>query len=306
MNYCTLCDIKYLPRALALYKSLARWEDDINFWILGCDAETVRTIHQWTLENRFKGMQVTPLAALERHDPMLRHARNNRSWVEYLWTLASYYTWTLLQADAIRADGLSYLDADTYFFNDPYYLMPDNIPAIDIAIVPHRWTPKNRDRLRINGTYNVSWVYFSGSETSMRCAHEWSANCLEWCYKQNRRGGRHWIMYADQGYLEEWPNKYDAYVSQHPGVGLAPWNQERYSYQMVAWRASSSMPAIECRDSCNYMIVFYHFHEFQDREGKMIKRTYYPLHPFVEEHIYKPYEAEIEECYGEVYATSHQ
>jgi hypothetical protein len=50
---------------------------------------------------------------------------------------------------------------------------------------------------------------------------DWRAQCLDWCHDRLEP-----TRYADQKYLDAWPEKLGAalLVLPHPGVNLAPWN----------------------------------------------------------------------------------
>ena len=168
---------------------------------------------------------------------------------------------------------IAYIDADCFLFADlaPLY---DEVGDAPVAIIPHRWTPKHADRLRSAGIYNVSWVYFNRS--GLQCLIDWRADCLEWCYWEVKPDGR----FADQGYLNDWPQRYGAHVVQHLGANLAPWNQEQYTYEV---NGTGLMISDGKRTD---PLLFYHFHGYQNAQ----MRTGYTLHPAVMEHIYKPYE----------------
>lgn len=92
---------------------------------------------------------------------------------------------------------------------------------------------------------------------------------------------------ADQGYLNDWPEKWNAYSIYNLGVNLAPWNQEQYEYFIMdeSFRRNRLMVSDRRRQD---ELILYHFHGF---EG-IGNRTGYKLHPMVAEHVYVPYEGE--------------
>jgi hypothetical protein len=208
-------------------------------------------------------------------DEELEAVKSTRSWVEYLWTLTpSVLMWALRRCNF---ESVAYIDADLYFTAplDPLYA---EVKHARSAIIPHRWTPRHAERLRPNGIYNVSWVYVDWRAAQFLA--EWRERCNSWCYNSNNGQG-----VGDQGHLDALQPEYGCRVVEHLGANLAPWNQEQYSYE---WRDGNLY--IDGKDP----LLFYHFHEFlHNAKGEVLRRTGYPVHPMVAEHVYKPYEAEI-------------
>jgi len=307
----TVCDIKYAARALCLLRSLELWYefDEFKLRVICCDPMTERV---------FKvepSAQVIPLMYIESYTTGLQHARRNRSWLEYLWTLPSAICSLFVGSSKHR---VSYLDADTYFFSDPralFHYSKLNDPGTSFAVVPHNWTPKYEKRLRPNGLYNVSWIGFNDNVKGRGAAADWGDRCLEWCKneidEENER-------FADQRYLDRLVPLWDGQVTTSPGIGLAPWNQEQYEYSTIIlpmlphhaaqivsgertlknWISEEEVQIRKTRVSVIekggslYPVVFYHFHELRTAGPKIIKLTNYPVVPFVEEKIYKPYAEE--------------
>ena len=320
-RFYTVCDIKYAARALCLLRSLELWYEPeaFNLRVICCDPLT---------EQVFKvepNAQAIPLKYIENYIPGLDIARTNRSWIEYLWTLPSAIC--SLFAHNERA---SYLDADTYFFYHPQVLFHDTQlikGEIPFAVVPHNWTPKYEKRLRPNGLYNVSWISFNPTRIGKTAAAVWRNLCLEWCKNEiDEENDR----FADQRYLDRLMEASisngmgSGVVTSSPGIGLAPWNQEQYDYQTVIYpmparRAAeivsgrrtvedwvrkeegefrrTRVPCIKVGDA-THPVIFYHFHELRTDGPQIVKFTNYPVHPYVEQHIYKRY--------AEEYAYAHQ
>ena len=103
------------------------------------------------------------------------------------------------------------------------------------------------------------------SDAVLACVEEWTSTAL---------AHEHGHL-TEQKCLDGWPGKYGARVVEHLGVNLAPWNQGRYAY-------SKRDGDIFVNDDC---LIWYHFHQGLG--------TRYPLHPFVEEHVYGRYGAAL-------------
>jgi hypothetical protein len=133
LHYATYFDRHYLTRGLALYRSLARHSPPFILWILCLDEETHRTLTRLRPEN----VELVRLADLERADPALLAAKPGRSPVEYYWTCTAPWLLHLLERHP-GLDGVTYLDADLYFFGD---LTPlhDELGGQSILLVGHRY-----------------------------------------------------------------------------------------------------------------------------------------------------------------------
>jgi hypothetical protein len=140
---------------------------------------------------------------------------------------------------------ITYLDADLFFFADPAPLF-DEIGASSIAIIGHRFPPKQRHK-ETRGIYNVGWISFRRDENGLSCLDWWRDRCLEWCFDRVEEG-----RYADQKYLDDWPVRFEnVTVLQHLGANLAPWNLANYN--------------LRYNDSNEVMVdgqqlIFFHFH----------------------------------------------
>lgn len=266
ITLCSMWDSHYHRKGLALIESLRRHVPDFALCVLALD--------EWVYAHFEQNQQrsIVALSLPEIETPELLAAKRDRKWVEYIWTLTPHLTRVCL--DLLDVGSIAYIDADCFLFHDlaPLYAEVGGAPC---AIIPHRWTPSQANRLRAAGIYNVSWVYFSKDGT--QCLEDWRTDCLDWCYWQVEKDGR----FADQGYLNDWPTQYGAHIVQHLGANLAPWNQEQYTYRM------NGNGLIISDGKRADPLLFYHFHGYRGPK----ERTGYPLHPMVAEHVYKPYEA---------------
>lgn len=269
MIFCSLWDGCYQAKGLALLSSIRRWMPDAWTHVLALDE---------LVEIRQERVSVTPLAAVM--SPELCRVRQGRSDQEFAWTLSALWTWHVMEH---HSDTVIYVDADTFLFGN---LAPvfDEIGMNSIAICPHRWSPEHRENLRLNGKYNVGLVYFRHTGKARVCLKRWKDQCLEWCFYDHLDG-----KFADQGYLDEWPETYDAHVIEHLGVDLAPWNQRQYDYCL----AEDGSLLVDNEERCDPLLL-YHFAEFGTlRRGRPV-RTNYALHPMVERYVYPAYEKEID------------
>jgi len=276
MIFVTYFDQAYLLKAVVMLRSLRRHHPDARVDAVCCDDASFRALRKL----RLPGVCATELGVVEMLDGAfygghLQQARQNRSWVEYLWTLTPS---VLLYGLSHGADPVAYVDADLYFTHNlaPLYA---EVAEADSALIHHHWTPRHAERLRPNGLYNVSWVY--ATQRAKPFLEAWRSLCIDRC---SAVGGPQGI--GDQGYLDQLQPRFGCHVVTHEGANLAPWNQEQYAY---------SRHGQELWLENRWPVLWYHFHELRhDAQGRVTYRTGYPLAPAVAEHVYAPYEAELQ------------
>lgn len=222
-HYCTYFDSRYLPRGIALYESLQRHDPGSHLWVLALDVACEQRLASRDLQ----GLHVVPLGALEEADPELHASRNNRSLVEYYFTLSPCWPRYLLRTHAML-DGITYMDADMLMLNDPATAFAE-IGDASVAITPHRF-PERLSHLQQFGRFNVGWLSYRRCGEAMACLDWWRERCLEYCHDRLDDG-----RFADQKYLDDFPARFAGVHSiAHPGVNLAPWNLTPAS---LSWEA---------------------------------------------------------------------
>lgn len=261
-HYATLFDRNYLAKGLCLHESMSRHSSEpFLLHILAMDTETMVLLDDLQLEN----VDVIPLSTFERALNLAK-IKEGRTWAEFCYTSASNMMEYLMPW--LPADGVTYCDADLYFFHDPKVVF-DEIGTRSIGITPHRF-PAHRKHKESNGKYNVGLVVAKNTDTGHAAIQRWSAQCRDWCY--NRVEGAN--ACGDQKYLDEWDSLYPGEVCaiSNIGVNAAPWNMDQY--RIEAGPTVDGVP-----------VVAFHFHEFRDVD----LLTRYSLRPEEREHIYQPY-----------------
>ncbi len=235
--FCTYFDRHYLPRGLALHRSLTRHAQPFVLFVLCFDDFTYDFLSRLGLPT----LRPIALDQFERGDTALLEVKKTRNTLEYYYTCTPSLPLYILHHFP-EVDLVTYLDADLFFFSNPAPIYQE-LGEQSVLIVEHR-SPE-RDVEERFGKYNVSLVAFRRDTHAEECLSWWRERCLEWCYDR-AEGGR----FADQKYLDEWPRRFKGVaVLQHKGAGLAPWNVIRY----------------RLRDSNGSMLVdsdpliFYHF-----------------------------------------------
>ncbi|MGD1903217.1 MAG: hypothetical protein ACFB9N_13370 [Geitlerinemataceae cyanobacterium] len=237
--YCTYFDHRYLPKGLALYRSLQRHVRDFKLWVLCLDRPCYDVLVAMGLP------QIAPilLEDFERGDEALAQAKLDRTLVEYYFTCTPSLPLYIFRHHP-EVDLVTYLDSDIFFFSDPTPVYAE-LEGRSIGIIEHRFPPKLAP-LAFNGIYNVGWVSFRRDSDGLACLNWWRDRCNEWCHDYHQDG-----KFADQKYLDDWPQRFGGVaVLQYPGINVAPWNLDTYRIAMQGDRLFvGDRPAI-----------FFHFH----------------------------------------------
>lgn len=284
--YCTYFDSGYLSRGIALIESLRSHGDNSPIWIMTLD----QAAHDYLSHAALEGVHLITVAALEAEIPELLPLKSERSRMEY------YFTCTplLIRYVMDRTPGdraVAYLDADLYFFEDPatvFEAMGDG----SVGIIEHRYPARLARRLAKYGRFNVGWVGFRNDAAGRACLEWWGASTLEWC-SDTPEGGK----YADQGYLDRFPEFDGVTILPSPGMNLAPWNTASSRIALNAGRIAVD------RDP----LVFFHVHGL-----KLTGRWYVtaqlvygaPTGHVLREGVYRPYVEHIERIGHEIAASA--
>ena len=270
--FCTLFDRNYLIKGLTMIKSLSRYSKNFEIFVLCLDDVTLDILNKVNI----KQIRCIPLKEVENKE--LLSAKKNRTNTEYCWTLASSFTWHVLDKN-LEIDLITYLDADLLFFSD-FEPIFEEIGNSSIAIIEHRFSPPFKS-LEINGRFCVEWNSFRRNIEGLKCLDTWRKQCLDWCFYRNEDG-----KMGDQKYLDDWPKKYNScHIIQNLGAGIAPWNYSQYKI--------IKLDKLIKINNCN--LIFYHFHQFQILENNKFYRVgkIYTSHQHEPKAIYEEYENQL-------------
>ena len=214
-EFCTVLDSGYLARGLVLYRSLVERSVAFRLRVLCMDEMTERLLERLALP----GVDVLSLGELERRDLALGAIRPARTIKEYCWALKPSLILDVLEREP-ELEHLAYVDADHLFWSDPAPVYVE-LAMGSALIVPQRTESE------LAGRYNAGFVLFRRTDESNAILSWWRERCLEWSYAGVGGGNR---RFGDQGYLAEWPTRFEGVrVLHHPGGGLAPWNSNQHA-----------------------------------------------------------------------------
>jgi hypothetical protein len=209
LHFYSICTAEYVPRVVVLHGSLNRVCTQFSLHVYMDDAAK-HVLDRLDLP----GVATVAASALEASDPALANVKATRTSVEYCWTAKASAALYLLKSEP-GIQLLTYVDADLEFFHDPSPLY-DELGDSSVLLQPHRFPPGKIDT-EIDGAYNAGFVAFRADGESERILGWWRERCLDWCYNRREPG-----RFADQKYLEEWPDlAAGVHALRHPGAGLA-------------------------------------------------------------------------------------
>ena len=279
--YCTLCDSRYLPQALAMHGSLTAHDPGAHLHLLCMDDAAFDTL------TALAAPSLTPLRLADiesRYSAELAGVAATRSHGEYCWTLTPWLIrWALELTDAER---VTYVDADCFFYSSPQRILERfTASGAHALLTPHAYGPEHR-HLEAAGEFCVQFVSVRATERGDEILGRWAGQCAEWCYDRYEDG-----KFGDQKYLDEWPGRYgtDVYALDDPSLTLAPWNVEHQ--RAVAPDAPPCM---------------YHFHTFRWLTPHRVQLCFaYQLSPDTYRRLYRPYVAAVAQALDALGTTGY-
>jgi hypothetical protein len=271
-HYCAYLHHNYLPRALLMYRSLAMSGGALRLHLLCLSDQCADLIAELDLP----GISAIRLDAMERHYPELLSVKAERWPMDYIFTLTPFLpSFVLDQYPEINR--ITYIDVDLFFYGNPTAIF-EAIGNRSIAIVPHRFSPDQIADRRY-GNFNVGWISYATDSIGRLCLAEYRRDCLDWCRDVPEPG-----RFADQGYLDSWPERYGDAVAiiWMKGINTARWNADNYVF-------SETDDRFFCDDE---PLIFYHFQGIRQRgDGDYLVQ--YPRSAVpgsvLRERIYRPY-----------------
>lgn len=271
-HYCTYFDSNYLPRGIAMIRSLRRQDPTAQIYVLCLDQST----HDILVKSN-ENLSLIHINHLINVDSAFAKARENRTQIEWYFTATSCLVNYLINQNP-NIEKLYYLDSDLYFFNSIQPLIEEAKDA-SAQIIEHRF-PEELKQLLVYGRFNVGWIGFSACEEGKKLIQDYRNNCLDWCYDKLEED-----RFGDQKYLDKWPTDYSkCIVSQQGGANVATWNISGRKL-----RFTNQQFTID-----NQNLIFYHFQGIARlmSGNYVIKGDPLNLGDYFE-HLYVPYLKEL-------------
>jgi len=238
-SFCTYFDSNYACFGIALYNSLKEQCDNFELYVCCLDEKIYNILTKLHLD----GIVPLRLSDIEEFDPEFAVSRNNRSLVEYYFTLSTILP-RYIFARHPHIKLLTYLDSDLYFFSSPDPIF-EEFGHASLSLIDHRFPPALKWR-EIYGKYNFAFQIYRNDNNTAKCLEWWRDKCIEWCYDRLEDD-----KFADQKYLEQWENLFDGVKHLYnKGINVAPWNWTESSIEI----SNSSLPLAEGKP-----LIFYHY-----------------------------------------------
>jgi hypothetical protein len=268
-NFCTVFDKNYLVQGIALYDSLAvNCSENFTLYCLCIDDVTFEILTKLKLDN------LVPLNVNELKDDLIDRIQLHVTYGQFCWICQPLIIEFLFVKYNLHS--VIYLEADSYFFNDPQLLI-DEIKDYSVSLVPHNFSP-NYENIIEAGIYCVQFNYFKNNLYGRRVIDYWKNNCFNYSANKPR-------SFPGQLCLDNWPILFkNVFVIKHLGAGVAPWNIQHVNIMI-------NDETLYINDS---KIIFFHFHQYGIYENGYHELGHYPLNENVVNLLYKPYIHAIE------------
>lgn len=271
-TYATYFDSGYLSRGLTLIESLRSNGDHSEIWVLCLDVETF----DFLFSSEIPGVKLIGISALEDDHPELNNLKALRTKAEYIFSIGPTFLLDVLTQHVPEEGILAYLDADLFFFDNPkevFITMGDS----SVGIIEHRYPEGISKKLEKYGKFNVGWVGFRNDSKGRNVLTWWAEECKKWCFDKPLNG-----LYADQGYLNSFPNFEGVKVLENFGYNAAPWNVSHKNVEVIDEHAFVM----------GNRLNFFHFHGITDSKNRFYTSQLNYLNSVddkIIEYIYIPY-----------------
>jgi len=276
-HFCTLFDLNYLTRGLAMYKSLKEHCSNFHLYIFAFDDKALEILNKLALD------KVTVISLQKFEDDTLLALKPTRSKAEYCWTCTPSVI--LYVINHYPVENCTYIDADLYFYSSPNVLF-DEIGDKSVLITAHRYA-KISNREKLSGKYCVQFITFKNDTNGLTVLNWWRNACNEWCFNRYEDG-----KFGDQKYLDDWTTRFNGvHELQHLGGGLAPWNIQQYTIhekknKQLSFKNKQGLTIFEA--------VFYHFHYVRFYKNNLVDLGWFVLSGQIVRSVYCNYVNELD------------
>lgn len=275
ISFVTLYDKGYLSRGVALYQSLKKHcSCDFEMYVLSMDYNTYSY-----LSNR-DGIKTITIEEVVKVYPVLERLRKERSYQEFCWTMASFFTQYVMRI--YMPDICVYVDSDVFFWDDPCILLNEmKCHKKSVLITEHNYYYKY-DQTYTSGKFCVQFMPFLNDINGNEVLEWWREKCEEKC---NREADG--ITFGDQKYLDDWESRFEGVVHncKNIGAGIAPWNCIKYTVD----DDNGKKVVKDNISGISENIIFYHYHELQAMADNCWNLSSYDIPDDFKTLVYKPY-----------------
>lgn len=269
-HFTTVVSSKYLYKALVMYQSLKEHCHEFQLFIMCVEEDIYIMLKDMELPN------VKLLRIGDIYSEELEKAKNNRSFLEYCWTLKPV---TLYHVLSNYSDGnyFAHVDADLCFFGNPAKIFRE-APQASLYLVDHNNSRRFYHTYETSGRFNTGFVGCANNNTARKAVKWWRDKSLELCPAIPDKEKR---LYGDQRYVERWLVIFEGvHILESKGVNVAVWNIDNYKVKIINKKVYVN----------NDQLIFYHFSGFSIIYEKEFSLTwFYPIKKEPLNFIYIPY-----------------
>ena len=275
LGFATLFDYGYLSRGYALYQSISKYcISDFGMYILALDK------HTFSFLSDLDEIQVVSLEEVMDLYPILKVLKEERTYQEFCWTLASFFTQYVMRV--FEPNICIYVDSDVLFWDDPCILINEMLcEEKSVLITEHNYYYKY-DQTETSGKYCVQFMPFVNNSNGNHVLEWWRQKCEEKC--SSKIDG---ITFGDQKYLDDWESRFHdmVYNCRNIGSGIAPWNCQKFS----VYEDQGKKIIIDKTTRVSGKLIFFHYHALQALSDSSWNIAGYSISEDFKEFIYKPY-----------------
>ena len=239
-DFCTILNLPFLLRGIALHRSLARVTPEFSMHVACMDEESEHLLKRLDLP----GLTTISERELWQYDPTLAELSTSRPVADYCKSVKPALCLYLLERGS---DLITFLDADLMFFSDPEPMFTE-LGQDSILLMPMRRGPRLREEKDEKfGRYNSGTISFRNDETGLSALGWWREKCLEGRPDDN--------PLMDQPFIKDWPERFPGvHAVENLGCGLAPWNAFQYRLEPGDGGGAPLVNGVP--------VVFYHYFGF--------------------------------------------
>jgi hypothetical protein len=252
----TVCNLRYLPKALVLAESFARHHPGQLLNIYLFDRKVPAD---------FTGLPAHVHWIEDIGVPDLPQLAFKYDIIEFSTALKPFISLQLLESH----ERVIFLDPDICVY-DSLAPVLDDLSRHSIVLTPHYTSPQSDDLRESDtgmmrfGSFNLGFFAVRASEQGLAFLRWWSRRCIDLCYMESQFG-----LSTDQKWVTIAPALFeDLRVSFHRGLNAAPWNLFERTITVDAqgkrWVNGT------------YPLVFFHFSNFDRNDLEYMNKRSLP------------------------------
>lgn len=277
MTFCTLFNVNYLDKGLALLESLERNANGFILYVLAMDDKCYDVLKEQGKD------YLVPIRLSDFETSELLEVKPTRKLGEYYWTCSSWLISYVL--NTYKPEYCTYLDADLYIYSDPEVIIQEmKDKNASVQIVSHHFHELvEKDTAFKVGKYCVEFDTFKNDANGKKLLEIWKKQVIEHCSIDG--DGIHW---GDQKYQDNWAKDYPFVMeTKNVGAGVAPWNISNYK-----WVKRGNEDIYVERWGKRALLLFYHFENIVYLDESTVDTSVlvsWGIDRAFLEHLYVPY-----------------